>query len=169
MNNKIEKKESGISLAEMEERINRLPLTYEDLARVRANLQANIPEYDDLLQFAAIMVIAIVKTKVHGTGDALKTLVKASNQLITVLHAGAMFQKTTHAKSAASKRLAKDPKHIALKAIEVKFLASSYPFDIRGYKAKFAKEMLGEYPVIEDIKSINRLVTKLSKDRASAS
>ena len=83
MNNKIEKKESGISLAEMEERINRLPLTYEDLARVRANLQANVPEYDDLLQLAAHMVIAIVKTKVHGTGDALKTLVKASNQVIT--------------------------------------------------------------------------------------
>ena len=76
---------------------------------------------------------------------------------------------SVNAKKGAAAMLLKNPKQKALKAIKADFHQSTYPFHKRGYKAKFAKEMLEKYPVIADIKSINRLVAELSEDRASAS
>ena len=75
-------------------------------------------------------------------------------------------QKKEQASKGGFARALNDPKHKAIKAIEMEFSSSSYQFNTRGYKAKFAREMLEKYPVITDIKSINRLVAKLSKDRA---
>lgn len=73
------------------------------------------------------------------------------------------------AKVAANARIAKDPKQLKLLAIEKEFINCNYPFQKRGYKAKFAREMHNKYPEIESIKTIEKLITKLAKIYNSAS
>ena len=68
----------------------------------------------------------------------------------------------------AFKRLENDPKQLALKSIEKDFRESSYPFKVRGYKTKFTNEMWKKYPEIENIKTIERLVSKLCKTHSAS-
>lgn len=73
--------------------------------------------------------------------------------------------RSVNARKAANARLASDPKQLALKEIEKEFNASKYPFNKRGYTAKFVKEMAEKYTVIKDSKSIANLVAKLKKQQ----
>lgn len=51
------------------------------------------------------------------------------------------------------------------KEVEQQFKDSSYPFDKRGYTAKFVKEMAERYPEIENIKTIEKWVAELKKKK----
>ena len=73
------------------------------------------------------------------------------------------------AKVAANARIANDPKQLKLLAIEREFINCNYPFQKRGYKAKFAREMHNKYPEIESIKTIEKLISKLAKTYNPAS
>lgn len=64
----------------------------------------------------------------------------------------------------AKKWLEKDPKQKALKEIETEYEAAKSQFKRRGYSAQFAREMQIKYPVITDIKTIERKATKLNKE-----
>ena len=74
-----------------------------------------------------------------------------------------------NARTAAKIRLENDGKQLALKEIEGHFKASTYPFDKRGYIAKFVREMGSKYPIIESYKTIEKLVAKLKKNTPPAS
>ena len=60
-------------------------------------------------------------------------------------------------------RLKNDKKQLALIEIEGELNNSTYPFDKRGHRAKFCKEMLAKYTEIQDIKTIERLFDRLKK------
>lgn len=62
-------------------------------------------------------------------------------------------------------KLAKDPKQLALREIKAHFKESIYPFDKRGYRAKFCKEMAAKYPIIENIKTIENLFDLLRSEQ----
>ena len=64
----------------------------------------------------------------------------------------------------AKNMLADCPKQLALKEISEHFHASPYPFNKRGYAAKFVREMATKYPIIESYKTIEKLVTKLKQE-----
>lgn len=63
----------------------------------------------------------------------------------------------------AKLRLANDPKQKALDEIKSHYELAKNQFKRRGYTAQFVKEMAALYPVIESIKTIERLVTKLNR------
>ncbi|PPD56797.1 MAG: hypothetical protein CTY10_02455 [Methylotenera sp.] len=71
------------------------------------------------------------------------------------------LSKSNFAKGNARKKVANDPKNQALKDIEIEFKNSKYPFNKRGYKTKFAKEMQAKYPVLADTRAIINLVNRL--------
>ncbi len=66
--------------------------------------------------------------------------------------------------NAVNAKIAKDPKTKALKAIEEKYIERQSEFKRYGYSAQFKREMAENYPVITDIKTIERLITKLNKE-----
>lgn len=73
-----------------------------------------------------------------------------------------------HNKSKAMREYAKlrfvnDPKQKAKDEIKSHYEVVKHQFRRRGYSAQFVKEMAALYPVIESIKTIERLVTKLNK------
>lgn len=95
---------------------------------------------------------------------------KFENRVIPDQIALAMKQALSkNAKKAVEEKLKKDPKQAALKNIETEFNLSKYPFQKRGYRAKFCKEMIEKYPIITDIKTIERLFDKLKKDKNTPS
>lgn len=57
----------------------------------------------------------------------------------------------------------KDPRQLAKKEIEKDYDSVKSQFKRRGYSAIFIREMHQKYPEITDIKTIERLVTKLNK------
>ena len=76
---------------------------------------------------------------------------------------GVLFERKNRPKYLAYRRLAKDPKQLALKEIAVHYETKKEQFKRRGYSAQFIREMHQKYPEITDIKTIERLVTKLNK------
>lgn len=73
------------------------------------------------------------------------------------------FILSTNAKNAVDRKLEKDPKQIALRDIEAQYKVNKSQFKRRGYSAQFARDMQTQYPVITDIKTIEKLVAKLNK------
>ncbi len=64
-----------------------------------------------------------------------------------------------------SMRLINSPIKSAQNNIEEEFKASKYPFDVRGYRAKFCKEMWNKYPIITSLSTIETLFDSLNKLR----
>ena len=76
---------------------------------------------------------------------------------------------TAVAKTNAMKRLEKDPVQIALKLIELEFYKVSSEFEKYGYGAEFCRKMGDKYPIIDEPKTIQNLVTRLKKKSTLAS
>ncbi len=71
--------------------------------------------------------------------------------------------KTQIAKENANKRLENDSIQLAKNQIEQEYWQQKDQFKRRGYSAQFKREMSEKYPEITDIKTIERLITKLNK------
>lgn len=76
---------------------------------------------------------------------------------------------TAVAKTNAMKRLENDPVQIALKRIELEFNKVSSEFEKYGYGAEFCRKMGDKYPIINEPKTIQNLVTRLKKKSTLAS
>lgn len=63
----------------------------------------------------------------------------------------------------SKKRLKNDPKQLAKTEIEKQYQESKTQFNRHGFSAQFCRDMHQKYPVITDIKTIERLVSKLNK------
>lgn len=71
---------------------------------------------------------------------------------------------SSKASKAAKARHAKDPKQEALKEIASEFhKRGREKFEKYGFGAKFVREMGDKFPIIENLKTIENLVTKLKK------
>lgn len=82
------------------------------------------------------------------------------NELIDI---GANQQIKYQAIENARKKLANDPKQKALKEIEVEYEAVKSSFKRRGFSKQFARDMHKKHLIIEDVVTIERLVTRLNK------
>ena len=71
--------------------------------------------------------------------------------------------KRDRAKTAVAAKLANDPKQKALKEIEAKYQDVKHTLHLHGRTAQFGRKMHAEYPIFDDIATINRLVAKLNK------
>ena len=80
-----------------------------------------------------------------------------------ILNKKADLDASARGRQAVMVKLEKDIKQLALKEIKANFFMSTYPFDKRGYRAKFCKEMAAQYPVIDSIKTIENLFDTLTK------
>ena len=76
---------------------------------------------------------------------------------------GVLIERKSRPKYLAYRRLAKDPKQLAKKEITIHYETKRKEFKRHGYSAIFIREMHQKYPEITDIKTIERLVTKLNK------
>lgn len=68
-----------------------------------------------------------------------------------------------HGKNMVKLKLANDPIQKAKREIEQHYEKQKSQFKRRGYSAEFNREMHKQYPVITDIKTIERLVAELNK------
>ncbi|MFW5431255.1 MAG: hypothetical protein ACKE5M_04160 [Methylophilaceae bacterium] len=73
------------------------------------------------------------------------------------------FIKSMYGKLNAERRLKKDPVQLALKEIEKIYITKKAQFRRRGFSAQFIRDMADKYPVIKDLKTIGKLVSKLNK------
>ena len=72
-------------------------------------------------------------------------------------------QVTINAYNAVRAKLEKDPKQLAKKEIEKEYQNVNNQFKRRGFTAQFNRDMHIKYPVITDIKTIERLTAELNK------
>lgn len=115
----------------------------------RGWLQSEDLTIDFLIDVAAIHLNVSRKSEKH--------------YLELAIYKGIDMQRTFHAKNAVRKKLKNDPKQKALKEIQLHYDSKKNHFKRRGYSAQFVKEMGAKYPIIESIKTIERLVAKLNK------
>ena len=77
---------------------------------------------------------------------------------------GGIEEVRLRAKNNAKKRLEKDPVQLAKKEIEEEYKVVKSQFQRRGYSAQFIREMHTKYRIIQDQKTIAKLVAKLNKE-----
>lgn len=109
----------------------------------------------------AILLNSQFKTKHELLIVVAKIMSDAPNRIVQAMKA----QRKINSNNALIAKLEKDPKQLALKNIRTEFENSTYPFNKRGYRAKFCKEMLEKHTQIEDIKSIENLFDRLKKEK----
>lgn len=98
------------------------------------------------------------------TEEALKEITARHHKNI-----GMMEQKKSFASKGGQARVANSPITKALKEIEQEYHKEAHKFKRHGYGAPFCRKMHDQYPVIEDIKTIQRLVTRLNKKNLPSS
>ena len=159
-----------------------------ELERIKGILVERDYSYSDLLVFAAQMVLS---SNFYEDGyEGILEISNKQNEVINLLSKrinelpfgnekdfldfielikevsrveGILSERKSRPKYLAYRRLAKDPKQLALKEIAVHYETKKEQFKRRGYSAQFIREMHQKYPEITDIKTIERLVTKLNK------
>ena len=158
----------------IEYKLRRMNFSYEELLKITAAILSSqykdeqlidsLTEHINSLMRPLHVLNATHESGNHDTGEALlELLAENKNAVAKGLLDAQKYQKTRQARNAALKRLKDDPKQKALIEIEAHYEASKSSFKRYGFSAQFAKLMHREYPIFEDIKTIQKLVTKLNK------